>query len=1238
MEVIMSKVKYGILHCHTEQSMRDSVMSVETLVKRAKELGAPAIALTDHGAMFGYIDFIKACKEQEINPIVGVEAYVEEESEGQKHLILMAKDYQGLQALMKAVSESNTRIVKKGSRSFPRMNKKILEKHFGPESLGHGHVIATSACLSGVLAAVLLTNTSLNQESKLFYIEQKALADQEKAMKKLEEKKQEKKNSQIESYDRNYERLEQALEREASWYQELFGKGDFYIELQYHGMETEKQVMTKLAGLSERLSIPVCIANDVHIPSKAEDDILARAIIRTTAFDKWEDPTEAEKELYLKTDEELIEKLSEILPQDKVIEGYNNIGKIASQCHLELPKEKHYPKFVSPDGSNSEEYLRKMAYAGIPKRYPKGFQDYKRLEHELNVICDMGYADYHCIVEDFLRYARAAGKLDLTKPEQQKLALSFNIDAIEKYTKHMAGECVGPGRGSAAGSLVCYLIGITNIDPLKYGLLFERFLNPERVSMPDIDCDVESNLRSYVIQYVKHKYGQNAVCGILTRSRETGKSAIRTAGRVVGIQKRRDSAFYLDYANEAAKRAVEFSGTEQNIDLKAIRLQLEDAFRQNSVALEIIRYAILIENCISHTSQHAAGVIITDGQPVDEYIPLMYSEKNQIMMSQCDMIQTEEAGLLKIDFLGLNNLTIITETLRQVHKSTDIMIDMDQIPFNEKEVFEVIFSHAMTNSVFQFESSGMKKLLRSFKPETIFDLILLVAMYRPGPMQFLENVIDVKQKKKKAAYLTPELEPILANTYGSIAYQEQVQEIFKQLGGYSLGQADLVRRAMSKKKEKVLAAEKISFLYGDAKRNISGCIANGIKEDIAEKLFHEMMDFAKYAFNKSHAACYAVVAYQTAWLKYHYPKEYMKAVLNHTKFEKIPGLISDLRTMQIHVHTPDINCSKIGFSIHDNSLFFGLGSVKGLGESVSGIIEEREKNGIYQSIADFVIRTNGEKKVLEYLVDSGAFDGFYSNRSAIKNLMPAYIKEMKKVKHYRKKMEDQNDPKRMIYYQEKLDAAIKKIWDLRPDLSICEDEFVKLKKEKERLGVFVSKHPMELFASPEKSGAVSIARALTFPKKTKVSIIGILSDLKICFRKKDGAEMGFFELNDLSGQIGVCCFADSYLDYKEQLYEDAVIKITGEIMEDSYNERKKKVSVLQVSSLRVHKKTIFIYVNGVHELEEGLWNRITPYVSQNGNPVLIYDLVMDEVRQCELMVSPEILQEKGLRTSLHEVG
>ncbi|NBH35568.1 DNA polymerase III subunit alpha [Clostridiaceae bacterium] len=1003
-------------------------------------------------------------------------------------------------------------------------------------------------------------------------------------------------------------------------------------------MEAEKQIMTKLSELSEQLSIPVCIANDVHIPSKTEDDILARAIIRTTAFDKWENPTEAEKELYLKTDEELIKKLSEILPQYKVLEGYENIGKIASQCHLEIPKEKHYPKFVSPDGSTPEEYLRKMAYAGIPKRYPKGFHDYNRLEHELKVICNMGYADYHCIVEDFLRYARAAGKLDLTKPDQRKLALSFNIDAIEKYTKNIAGECVGPGRGSAVGSLVCYLIGITNIDPLQYGLLFERFLNPERVSMPDIDCDMESTVRPYVILYAKHKYGQDAVCGILTRSRETGKSAIRTAGRVVGIQKMKDSTSYLDSINDISQKAVEFSGMEQNIDLKAIQPQLEEAFRQNAVALEIIRYAILIENCMSHISQHAAGIIITDGKPVDEYIPLMYNERNQIMISQCDMIQTEEAGLLKIDFLVLNSLTIITETLREVYKSTGTMIDVDSIPFDEKEVFEVIFSHAMTNSVFQFESFGMKKLLRSFKPETIFDLILLVAMYRPGPMQFLENVIDVKQKKKKAIYLTPELEPILTNTYGSIAYQEQVQEIFKQLGGYSLGQADLVRRAMSKKKEKVLAAERISFLYGDAERNIPGCIANGIKEEIAIKLFDEMMDFAKYAFNKSHATCYAVVAYQTAWLKYHYPKEYMKAVLNHTKFEKIPGLISDLRTMQIHVHTPDINHSELEFSIYDGSIFFGLRSVKGLGDAVAGIIEERKKNGIYQSIADFVIRTNGEKKVLEHFIDAGVFDVFCCNRSAIQSLMPVYLNEMKKVKNYRKKMAEQNEEKKIIFYQEKLDSAMKKIRALKPDLSICEDEFIKLKKENERLGVFVSQHPMELFAPPEKVDAVSIAKALTFPKNTKVSIIGILSDFKVRFRRKDGAEMAFFDLNDLSGQIGVCCFTNSYLNYKEQLYEDAVIKIAGEIMEDRYNERKKKVSVLQVTSLYVHKKAIFIYVNGVHELEEGLWNRITPYVSQNGNPVLIYDLVMDEVRQCELMVSPEILQEKGLRTSLHELG
>lgn len=1322
----MNEVKYGVLHCHSDGSIRDSAMTVQKLVERAKELGAPAVALTDHGNMVNYIEFIKCCQEAGINPIVGVEAYVEEQNEGRRHLILMAKDYKhGFKALIKAVSESNERT----EDGFPRMNKEILMRNFGEGALGHGYVIATSACISGVLGALMSINDKVytlikkhvaaqkNLESpdspgyqknkgrmeeikrrlseisaasaelkkeasrSLLTLERKALNAPNGSAKKVEAQKafreafDKKSKAAIDLAKLNNEKAEltaesarlkpilqqmekdikkwqtlqakidavmvnqiqsdkidETLRTEAKWYQDTFGEDDFYIELQYHGFPQENEIMPKLAALALEMGIPTVLANDAHIPRKNGEDILARAIMRTTRFlNAWEEPTASDKEMYLKSDEELIEWVSKIIPEYQVMEAYGNIGKIASECHIEIPDEKHYPKFTTPDGSTSEEYLRKMAYEGIPKRYPNGFPngqaDYDRLEYELEIMCSMGYADYHCIVEDFLRYARAAGKLDLSDPEQEKLALSFDVPAIEKYTEHLPGETVGPGRGSAAGSLVCYLIGITNIDPLKYGLLFERFLNPERVTMPDIDCDIETTIRPYAIAYVQHKYGAKSVCGIMTRGKQTGKAAIQTAGRVYGLQKAGDTTEYAHIVSAVSKKAVELSDDELHIDLKGIEKQLKEEFKNSQTACEIVRYAVAIEGCMSQIGQHAAGIIITDGQSVDEYVPLIHNTKNDIMMTQCDMTQSEEIGLLKVDFLGLNNLTIITETQREIYKNTGKVIDMDHIPYDDPKVFQDIFIPGMTNSVFQFESSGMKGMLHDFKPDTIFDLILLVAMYRPGPMQFLPDVIAVKNGRKQVSYLTPELEPILSATYGSITYQEQVQEIFKQLAGYSLGQADLVRRAMSKKKDAVLRAEREAFIHGDAERSIPGCIANGISLEAANTLFDEMTDFAKYAFNKSHAACYAVVAYQTAWLKCHYPKEYMKSVLNNTAFDKVPGLMKDLKLMKISSKAPDVNLSDLGFTLYNGEIVFGLGSIKGLGKSVTGVVEERKAHGAFRSLQDFVLRTGATKKILEGFASAGAFDGFCKNRTAIMAVIPDYVKIGKKVKNYEKKLAEQIDIKKITSYQNKLNETKEKLMDLKPDEDICENVLEKLIKEKELLGVFASQNPMDIFPEPSRCGAIPIKSALEQRRRTNVMVTGIVSDYSIKRRRKDGAEMAFFTLSDLTESIDVCCFTQSFSMYNGLLSEDAVLKIRGNIIEEENGE--KKLSVETIEPLKQKTKSILIFAKK-SVLGGELQNLMTPYVAQNGFPCKIYDTMMAEFRDCDLLLSPAIIKDEKI--------
>lgn len=1329
----MGNVKYGFLHTHSDGSIRDSAMTVHKLVAKAREMGAPAVALTDHGNMINYIDFLTECGD-DIKPIVGVEAYVEEGSEGRKHLILMATDYQGFQAISLAVSRSNERVEKMGPLTFPRMNKQILTECFGPGTPGHEHVIATSACVSGVLASIMFLNKGMenkleklrkrqekytspesesfkkdnekleeiknrlseisekvkelkklagkststlekrvqkNLESPGKYPEaekelEKLLKSKEDAAKQLEELLQEK--SQLEP-DFNYlkkvvkntsseiqkwlvveesvdkllqnkikdSEIDKVIMDEARWYQDTFGTGYFYIELQYHGLPDEKKAMTKLAELSDILDIPVCIANDAHMPDNSADSVLARAVVRATAFDRWEEPTNADRELYFKTDEELKAKLMEIIPEEKVEEGFENIGKIVSMCNIKMPEEKHYPKFKTPDGSTSAEYLRKMTYDRIYTRYtPEEFDEEhrKRMEHELNVMISMGYADYHCIVEDMLRYARAAGKLNLEDPEEEKIALSFDTEKIEDYVKDRAGECVGPGRGSAAGSIVCYIIGITNIDPIKYGLLFERFLNPERVSMPDIDCDIETNVRPYVIQYVRHKYGQASVCGIMNRVKNSGKAAIRTAGRVYGMKTKGDSTAYLSIISEVGKKAVDLSQDELHVNVSEIREELAESFSENPEALEIIRYAAAIDGTLASIGQHAAGVIITDGAPVSSYVPLVYSMKNKIMLTQCDMVQAEIIGLLKVDFLGLNNLTIITETVKQIQKSKGIKINMDTLPF-EQEVFENIFSKAMTNSIFQFESAGMKNMLRNFKPESIFDLTLLVAMYRPGPLQFLDDVIAVKNGRKEVTYLTPELRPILSATYGSITYQEQVQEIFRELAGYSLGQADLVRRAMSKKKEKVLAAEREAFLHGDETRNIPGCIANGIAESAANELFDEMTEFAKYAFNKSHAACYAVVAYQTAWLKYHYPAEYMTAVLNNVDFDKYAGLFADLRQMRIQVLVPDINRSDLSFTIEDSKkIRFGLAKIKGLGKSVLGIALERNQNGAYNSIGDFAVRAEPDKKALEALTESGALDNFCDNRLAVFQMLDAIKPDIKKLKDQRKKMAAAIDAKKAEAYREKAEATMGKLLAVKPDLDICENPLEKLLKERKLLGDFVSGHPLDHYAAPSKLGAIEIGKALMMDSGRKISVTGIISDFRVRNRRADGANFGVFKIRDKTGEIESCCFTKQFPDNKKNLYNDAVVKIDGRLMEDSKDPEKRKISVDKATILSPLKNVIVIFAKDIDDWEQNVKNKAKTYVAQNGNPTRVYDLMMDEYRICDLLVTPSIVNDTAIKAGM----
>lgn len=1076
------KIKYGVIHCHTENSLKDSTLTPDRLCERAAELGAPAVVLSDHGVLTGVYEFMSAAKKYGIKGIPGVEAYLQEDKEDtRKHLLLIPKDYEGYKAICKAVTESNTRIMGSKNYEVPCMNMKILKKYFGKESNGHQHIIATSACVGGPLSQILLSSNRIQKKlsdlekhqkkcsnpndptflsnqatlnvlghdikemiierdslvkpaNRKFVQKDKALAsvrvnhpdeyeeaktvlDAEKreteiAAKRLSElksliaktKKKEtilrKKCSEASKTHPKWKSIQEKIDAEkallrtdkelyeqcknaAAEYSELFGNGCFYIELQYHGIEDEKYTMPRLASIARELKLPIVACNDVHYSDNTSDCIRARQIINSLRFNKWEPLRPGDTEYYIKTDDELTAMLTAILGADIVNEAMRGIGDIIAQCDVVFPKETHYPKYISEDGKSASEMLRKLAYDGISRCYPNGAWTeihQKRLEHELEVIDRMGFSDYLCIVEDFLNYGR---KLGIENPEE-------------------VGMGVGPGRGSAVGSIVCYLTGITNLDPITYELLFERFLNPERVSMPDIDSDFDINIRGKVIEYVKQKYGENAVCNIITKGTTAARASVRNVARVLGDAKFGDSKALLSLGDRIAKSIPKGPNVVFNDELMN---SLSSAFSGNANALEILHDVKLIEGTAVNYGMHAAGVIIADNGDVKEYVPFAWNSDNAAWVCQCSMTEAEsDAGLLKMDFLGLKNLNIISEAERMIKRNHGIKIDVEAIGREllkngrttsydkKKNVFDHIFSEGKTNSVFQFESSGMKSMLKRFRPSNIHDLILLVAAYRPGPMQYLNEIIETKHGRSKPKYIVPELESILAPTYGKPVYQEQIMQIFNRVAGFSLGEADIIRRAMSKKKLSVLTDPKTNYQG----RFIDGLLASGAKRKDAEDFWEELLDFANYAFNKSHACAYAHMAFYTAWLKLNYPAEYMTAVLNYAEQKKIPALISECRDLGIKVLPPDINRSEADFTCRDGEILFGISSIKTVKGAADDIIEQR-KEAQYHSVKDFIMRGHTKQNVTEALISSGAMDCWCNNREAIRFALPDMLDDRKKI-------------------------------------------------------------------------------------------------------------------------------------------------------------------------------------------------------------------------------------------------
>ena len=1048
------------LHVHTEYSLLDGSSKIRELTARAKELGMDSLAITDHGVMYGVIDFYKAARENGIKPIIGCEVYVapgsrfdRENVSGEDryyHLILLAENNTGYQNLMKIVSKGFV----DGFYYKPRVDYEVLTTY-------HEGIIALSACLAGEV-------------------------------------------------QRNLERgLYEDAKKSALRYEEIFGKGNFFLELQDHGIPAQKLVNQGLMRLSKELSIELVATNDSHYiyadDAQAHDILLC---IQTGKKVTDENRMRYEGgQYYLKSEEEM-RSLFPYAPQ-----AIENTAKIAARCNVEIEfGVTKLPQFQVPEGETSWSYLNRLCMEGLKRRYPDDDGTLKaRLDYELDVIHTMGYVDYFLIVWDFIHFARSQG------------------------------IPVGPGRGSAAGSIVSYCLEITNIDPIRYDLLFERFLNPERVSMPDIDIDFCFERRQEVIDYVVRKYGKDQVVQIVTFGTLAAKGVIRDVGRVLDMPYAQCDAI--------AKMVPNDLGMTLDRALKESP-DLRNAYNSDSQVKYLIDMSKRLEGLPRHTSMHAAGVVISRTS-VDEYVPLSRAADGTIT-TQFTMTTLEELGLLKMDFLGLRSLTVISNAVRQVEKNHGIHLDMDHIDYNDKQVLDSIGT-GKTEGIFQLESSGMKAFMKELKPENLEDIIAGISLYRPGPMDFIPKYLKGKNDRNAITYDCPQLEHILGPTYGCIVYQEQVMQIVRDLAGYTMGRSDLVRRAMSKKKASVMEKERQNFVYGNPEEGVAGCIANGIDEKTANTIYDEMIDFAKYAFNKSHAACYAVVAYQTAYLKYYYPLEFMAALMTSVMDNagKTAEYILTCRQMGISILPPDINEGESGFSVSGNAIRYGLSAIKSVGTSVvDSIVAERQQNGLFTSLEDFVERmTNKEanKKTMENFIKSGALDSLPGNRRQKMMVMPELLEQKNKEK--KTSMAGQMSLFDFADEETKDDFRI-----TMPNVPEYPKEEL-LAFEKETLGIYVSGHPMDAYESMWRKNITATTADFLVDEETDRAVVtdgemvtvGGMVAGKTVKTTRTGQMMAFVTLEDMLGSVEVLVFPKIYESRREIFSQDEKLFIQGRV-------------------------------------------------------------------------------------------
>ena len=1107
------------LHVHTEYSLLDGSNKIKEYVARVKELGMDSAAITDHGVMYGVIDFYRAARAAGINPILGCEVYVapgsrfdREAGSGEDryyHLVLLAENNQGYSNLMKIVSKGFV----EGFYYKPRVDLQLLEKY-------HEGIIALSACLAGEVARFLTRGM--------------------------------------------YEDARAAALR----YQNIFGKGNFFLELQDHGIPEQQNVNQQLLKMHRETGIELVATNDVHY-TLAEDAQPHDVLLCLQTGKKLSDTDRMRYEggqYYVKSPEEM----ERLFPY--ATEALENTHKIAQRCHVEIEfGVTKLPKFGVPDGYTSWEYLNELCFKGLEERYQPVTEALKeRLNYELSTIRNMGYVDYFLIVWDFIKYAR-------------------DHDIM-----------VGPGRGSAAGSLVAYTLGITQLDPIRYDLLFERFLNPERVSMPDIDVDFCFERRQEVIDYVRRKYGDDCVVQIVTFGTLAARGVIRDVGRVMD----------LPYAQ--VDTIAKMIPQELNITIdKALQMnpELKKAYEDEKEIHELIDTAKRLEGLPRHTSMHAAGVVISQ-KDVSEYVPLSRASDGSIV-TQFTMTTLEELGLLKMDFLGLRTLTVIQNAVHLVEQDTGVKLDMQQIDYNDKRVLDSLGT-GRSDGVFQLESAGMKNFMKELKPQSLEDVIAGISLYRPGPMDFIPQYIRGKNRPDTIKYDCPQLEPILKPTYGCIVYQEQVMQIVRNLAGYTLGRSDLVRRAMSKKKAAVMEKERQNFVYGNEEEGVPGCIANGISEQTANKIYDDMTDFAKYAFNKSHAAAYAVVSYQTAFLKYYYPVEFMAALM--TSVIEMPNKVAEYiqvcRQMNIKILPPDVNRGAYGFSVDNGSIRYGLSAIKSVGRPViNALVEEREINGEYRSLKDFIERLTGtvNKRAIENFIKAGALDCMEGNR---RQKMLVYGQIVDSIAQEKK-----NSFAGQMSLFDLVSEEDKKDYEIRmPDVEEYDKDMV-LAFEKDVLGIYLSGHPLEKYRNIMEK--MISARTIDFqpddetgiPKVydgQKVIIGGMITEKTIKYTRNNKV-MAFLTMEDLMGTVEIVVFPRDYEKWQAMINEDARVFIQGRV--NAEDDKPSKLILEKVRSFEDMPREIWIQFSDKEEYTQKAEELLKELANAHGNAssaVVIY--------------------------------